>query len=1114
MRKYQHLLFLSAIQTPVKLLVKKNFLSVIFILLLPFCSVSQSSSEFNRLTRKAQVMKFRVEYDSSLYYYQNLKDLISTTGDDRLEIMNRIDLADIYVLRREYENAKTELSLASAEIASIFPDDGYLLTELWQVKGSLLLAEEQLDSAKQYFFDAIRIKTSLFGQTDTSLHYAYNKLGNLYLLQSLYDSAVFCHQFALKLSLLKLDTVNFLSASSYQNLGIAAHRKGDYKLAELCYTKSLEFKEKLFDENDQALAKIYGNLGKFFFDLSNYEMALYYYDKSEKSLLTRYDRNDILFAHLYWNKGNVYTQQGDYFKATTYLSKAYSIFINHFGQNNQDVSKLSLDFGFAYEKKGDFYSAIEYYRKAAANKSDAGIIKIYRNLGNIYQKINEADSADKFYKLSITYASHFFSGNSFDLALCYQYYGEFLANNENDGKSMEYYAMASSIFEQIFGHQGKDLANVYLLESRYYLKQKNYNDALKKIQSALITLLPSFKAMDPRVNPSIDEIVFDLYLPNVLDQKALILAEKYKQSKDLEDLKSSLETIYLTLAVIEEIRKTYTEEESQFILNNEARNLIDDGVKITHKLYTDTGNKQFLAESFHFSEKGQSIILLSALRGLKAQSTIDIPKSSQDYENNLLRDLATYNNLLYQEKQKKKPDDTKIQIWSDLVFSLGLAYDSVMNSYEKLYPDFFRLKYNYSTITADSVISCLPEDQVMIEYHLSDSAIYSYMLTNKELLSAKYDDRNVFNHKIDSFIRQFIRNDYFNADQQQLDALISLSTYLYDALIRPFEEEIRGKRIIIVPDGQLGYLSFDLLIDAQKLGNFRSYNELPWLIKSNPISYSSSATIYFEQMRSSTEKVSSDLLAFAPSYDFNSLTRDAGTVDSVRMKLSPITGIKEEIHSIAGMFRTEKRFDGEATEDYFKKHAGNYGILHLAMHTVIDNKNPLYSKLVFSPPGHESKEDGYLNTFELFRLHLPARLAVLSACNTGIGKLEKGEGIISLARGFFYAGIPSVLMTLWEIEDHSSADLMALFYEYLKKGYPNDIALQKAKITYLENSGKLQAHPYFWAGYVCLGKTSPIEFQASKWHFSYLIIGCILLIIIVLTYLFINNRVFFHKKRN
>jgi CHAT domain-containing protein len=231
------------------------------------------------------------------------------------------------------------------------------------------------------------------------------------------------------------------------------------------------------------------------------------------------------------------------------------------------------------------------------------------------------------------------------------------------------------------------------------------------------------------------------------------------------------------------------------------------------------------------------------------------------------------------------------------------------------------------------------------------------------------------------------------------------------------------------------------------------------------------------------------------------------------LSLAPIKGTTEEIQTISGEFKTKKRIGEQATEEYFKKHAGKYGILHLAMHTIIDNENPLYSKLVFSAPGKDSQEDGYLNTYELFRLRLPGYLAVLSACNTGGGKLEKGEGIISLARGFFYAGIPSVLMTLWEVEDHSSANLMKLFYTNLKAGYPNDIALQRAKLSYLDEAGKLQSHPYFWAGYVSIGKTARMEYNSIKKPVkNFLFALPIALIIIAFYFLFINRRVFFRKK--
>ncbi len=140
----------------------------------------------------------------------------------------------------------------------------------------------------------------------------------------------------------------------------------------------------------------------------------------------------------------------------------------------------------------------------------------------------------------------------------------------------------------------------------------------------------------------------------------------------------SLSTINLTLAAIEELRKTYNEEESQLILNKDARTVIDLGVMVTYNLYKATGDKHYLAEAFHFIEKGQAIILLSALRGLDAQSNAEIPKNVLDLENQLSQEIATYNSFLYLERQKKVPDPGKLQLWNDKIFSLRVSHDSLI----------------------------------------------------------------------------------------------------------------------------------------------------------------------------------------------------------------------------------------------------------------------------------------------------------------------------------------------------------------------------------------------------------------------------------------------------
>ncbi len=1089
-------------------------LSVLSIFLSAFSSARGQSTEQDHYNNKAEFFRNNLEYDSAEFYYRKIISLAGLSGNQKVELLSMIELADVLILQRRYFEAMDEFYKVDLEVNKLSIEDVDIKVRLLEVKGSYLHAKGRLDSAKVFFNNAIILRSSVSASQDTLMHYAYNKLGNLYLSLSQYDSAYLFHNIALNIALKKKNKVNYSSASSYQNLGIAAHMKGDFNQAETFYSTALQYKEQLFVKNDAALAKIYGNFGKLFTDLAKYDLALTYYEKSEQVLSLRYDRNDLLFAHLYWNKGNVYTLQGDYNRASNFLLKAYSIFEDNYGADNQFVYNVLLDLGFVYQKKGDNEQAIAYYLQAAKNQKDAKIIKIYRNLGNIFNSLGKPDSVDKYYHLSIDYARNYFPAAKYDLALCYQYYGEFLSKQGESALPLKYYESAAEIFGQMFGDKSKDLAKVYLLESQYYFSEKEYNAALKKSQEALITLLPAFNEDNPQINPGLDDIVIDLYLPNILSFKSKSLFYRYKLSGDLRDLTLSLETIYLALDVIEEIRKTYFDEESQLILNKEARNLINLGVRVTHELFRGTSDRKYLAEAFQFSEKGQSIILLSALRGLKAQKSVNIPENTLKFEDNLLQELAAYNNFLYQEKQKKDPDESKIELWSDKIFNLNISHDSLLGTYKILYPEYFRLKYDYSVISADSLQKWLPDDQAILEYHMTDSSLFGFLVTNEAidfiLCGAKADLMT----ELDSLRQHFDRKEYFNAGKIQFESLTRASAKLYDLLVQPFNSKITGKRLVIIPDGELGYLSFDLLLSEEVSDGPDSYARIPWLIREHAVSYSSSATVYYEQSRSRPGRKATSLLAFAPSYVYYLSKRDASAMDSAVLNLSPLTGTREEIDAISELLKTTKRFDTEATEDYFKSRAGKYGILHLAMHTIIDNQNPLYSKLVFTPGPDGSAEDGFLNTYELFRLHLPGQLAVLSACNTGGGKLESGEGIISLARGFFYAGIPSVVMTLWEIEDHSSASLMQLFYANLKTGLPNDIALQQAKLDYLDQAGKLQSHPYFWAGYVNIGKTHSIDFKTSIVPLSIVLIAIAAILASVFLYLVINRRVFFSKKRH
>jgi CHAT domain-containing protein len=205
--------------------------------------------------------------------------------------------------------------------------------------------------------------------------------------------------------------------------------------------------------------------------------------------------------------------------------------------------------------------------------------------------------------------------------------------------------------------------------------------------------------------------------------------------------------------------------------------------------------------------------------------------------------------------------------------------------------------------------------------------------------------------------------------------------------------------------------------------------------------------------------------------------------------LFPLVGTIKEVQSINETVPSRVFINEKATEANFKKYASDYSVLHLAMHTIMRDDNPLNSLLAFTNVEEDSLEDNRLYAYEIYNLKLNAHMAVLSSCNSGLGEMKKGEGMMSLARGFIYAGCPSIIMTLWQVADKSSSELMTSFYKYLKRGRSKQEAMRLAKIDYLQKADDLTSNPYFWSGFVVLGDSSPIYNRSGLMYWAIVILA-------------------------
>ncbi|MEL7534997.1 MAG: CHAT domain-containing protein, partial [Bacteroidota bacterium] len=319
---------------------------------------------------------------------------------------------------------------------------------------------------------------------------------------------------------------------------------------------------------------------------------------------------------------------------------------------------------------------------------------------------------------------------------------------------------------------------------------------------------------------------------------------------------------------------------------------------------------------------------------------------------------------------------------------------------------------------------------------------------------------------------------------------------LYQMLIAPIASYL-GKDMMIVPQGELGYIPFEVLL-ADTLTELATIGQYPFLIKNKTISYAFSANQLLGQRNLPPVK-SKELLAVRPSFPPLPLSQ-SNEMESLRGKLGPLPYAAEEVAKIQSIWPGPSKIieEQEANIDHFRKIAGAYGILHIATHAQADDQSRASERAFLAfQPNDSLPEAHFLYFNELPLLELDADLVVLSACETGIGTLYEGEGIASLARGFTQAGARSILTTLWSVNDAQSSKLMGDFYRYLALGIDKDKALQKARIRYLSRADDFYSHPFFWGAYVAIGDMSTVgkPGASSPWLLAFLAIGLSILAI-------------------
>ncbi len=933
------------------------------------------------------------------------------------------------------------------------------------IKGDYTTAEKTVNELKLRMINEIKDTTLL---AESSYYIGiYFKLINNYDLTISYLSQTI----KLKENIKVADTIY---VKSLYNLGGTYSGLGNFQAHKNLTIKAIESGIKVYGPDSHELIIYYASLITAYIELKNYNQALELTDiayriadLNEKNA----DPEDI--AYLYGNLGVLFNSIGDYTRSRVFLEKAEMFYVKAGNSNIDARVNLLNSMANSLINLNEPEIAEHYYNKGAKlamNSYSVGSYQVLRvfagNLaGKGKVKEGEAVLSDL---LTRVIARDGINSQGYYEALTF--YANFLYEfNVDDNKALGMYLKCIEYL---------DTQNDSFL--KYYTKlgcalilseRQEYSKSLELLQSLLFTEDRTQSGIDILTNPDIMLLNPDKDLLEVLQTKYLILKKFNHDFPDQKVMEASSKTSELIIALLDRIRISISEEESRLLLGDRYRNSYILVISDFYSLYKQTGKKYYLEKAFEYTEKSKIAGLLTATRQLKA-TEFHIPEELADRERELQSEIALLNDRISGKSHFENKTVELIQTWKDNLFNTIRERDSLVKVFERDYHGYYSVKYNTEVIEPSMVPDIAGIKTNYISYVASDTNLYITVLNKKyhEIVSVPIDSG--FFQKIMEFRRMLSAPDFNNAREDFVN-FQKTGHFLFSSLISPVKDYLISDRILISPDNLLSYLPFETLPVEDDLISSLSYKDISYMMEEYDISYTYSATFLAENLRQKKNK-GSTAIAFAPDYsepvDIQSLFQSRQQQGNI---LYDIPYARAEAEYVSKALGGKLLINGYAKESEFKKEAPDFDIIHLAMHTVLDDDNPMRSTLIFSPDT-SGTEDRFLMTYEIYNIPLNARMVVLSSCNTGTGKLFSGEGILSLARGFIYSGSESVVMSMWEIEDRAGTDIVKLYYDYLKKGYSKSMSLRKARIDFLSKADQLRAHPYFWSTLVVYGDNSPL----------------------------------------
>ncbi len=767
--------------------------------------------------------------------------------------------------------------------------------------------------------------------------------------------------------------------------------------------------------------------------------------------------------------GGLYYYMGDYRNALTYFHKSLSI-ASKIGETRREGMAIN-NIGAAYAILGNYRMALRYFKHSLELLRQGGAviseIRAIMNIGLIYKDLYEEKNA-----------------------LNYLYQALHLA--EKSGHTIEKASILTGIGETFFQLERPDSARDHF--------EKALQIALKVDNKAQVAYISSHIG-----NVLYDSEKYEQALTYF--KKALKLGQSINDAQIIWESETGAGVCYKQLEFDDKAEKHLSHAVAMFdsirrSLDFESlgQGFLSDKYETYPALIGLYANNQNYAAAQDIIEKYKATTILKMItEGQPLVHTL-LPDSVNIQIRKMNARLQSYHDQLSKEMAKPKPDKDKILQLDQSITDVQLKRAELKNWMKAHFAPFYQVTSAKSpglNYLQDSIIT---EDQLMIEYIIGRDNIGALAITKD---SIDYREFHVSREQLSQMLsgispifekehteRPLSNTSVINAELANFS--IPPAFHLYQTILRPFSELLKEKsQLIVISDDLLLYFPFEtLVVDTSNVRNRYDFKNAVFLIESHTVSYAPSASVLDPELYKTGEAPWTLLAMGNPDFSVYNGKRDAlkmqarPAYDAGMMpnELRQLSNAEKEVQAIVRELddsETDIYTGTTATEARFKTAASNYKIIHLATHFLVNDEDPLYSRIVLAK-SEDSEQDGVLQPYELFTQSLKADLAVLSACNTALGKLRKGEGLIGISRAFQFAGVPSLVVSLWNVDDRAAYEVITGFYKYLKQGKDKNIALRLAKLDFLKSTDSEHHDPFYWAPFILMGDMQPVDLPTSK----------------------------------